>query len=141
MQSSITVREGVDSIAEVCFRILSPPQSDIDPIAVFALVNVEPFEGTAQGMAIIIASNNFTLLAIFPLSNTLHSLTLSPLSNALHSLSHISTLYSLLTTLQIQLCILQEKESEQISKVLITKLTAITFSHLLFLFSQTILPP
>lgn len=49
VQPSYTVREGVDAVAEVCFRILSPPQDEIDPIAVFALVNVDPFEDTARG--------------------------------------------------------------------------------------------
>ena len=50
VQSSYTVSEGVDAVAEVCFRILSPPQSQIDPFA-FALVNVDPFEDTAQGIS------------------------------------------------------------------------------------------
>lgn len=42
-------REGDDTVAEVCFRILTPPVNQIDPIFVFALLNVEPFEDTAQG--------------------------------------------------------------------------------------------
>ena len=52
VQPSYTVREGVDTVAEVCFRILSPPQSQIDPSFSFVLVNVIPFEDTAQGTAI-----------------------------------------------------------------------------------------
>jgi hypothetical protein len=53
-QSSYIVREGVDAEAEVCFRILSPLQSQIDPISAFALINIDPFEDTAQGILIVI---------------------------------------------------------------------------------------
>ena len=52
VQPSYTVREGVDTVAEVCFRILSPPQSQIDSSFPFVLVNVNPFEDTAQGTVI-----------------------------------------------------------------------------------------
>ena len=50
-EASYTFREGVDMIAEVCFTIISPPLDQIDPLAVFAIVNVEPFEDSAQGTA------------------------------------------------------------------------------------------
>lgn len=48
-QESYTFREGVDSTVEVCFRIISPQPDQFDTFGTFALVNVEPFENTAQG--------------------------------------------------------------------------------------------
>ena len=49
-QTSYTFSEGVDTSVEVCFLILSPDADQFDTFGTFALVNVEPFEGTAQGM-------------------------------------------------------------------------------------------
>ena len=47
---SYTFQEGVNAVAEVCFTILSPPLDQIDPISVFALINVEPFQDSAEGI-------------------------------------------------------------------------------------------
>ena len=49
---SYTVQES-DMTAEVCFTILSPPLDQIDPIAVFAIVLVEPFEDSALGIIML----------------------------------------------------------------------------------------
>lgn len=52
-QPTYTVREGVDTSAEVCFRILSPEVSQLDILA-FALVNVVPMDGSALGNQILV---------------------------------------------------------------------------------------